>query len=131
MRSAALWGHAFLTCIGILCLSTLKSEDKVPPGHVKNDQQVAGEMIKIDDSNATATYANFVRVTGTPEELLFDFALNPQPMGVPKDPLVIKQRIVVNFYTAKRMLTSLQMSIDRHEAAFGKIETDVEKRVKQ
>ncbi|MBQ4194634.1 MAG: DUF3467 domain-containing protein, partial [Thermoguttaceae bacterium] len=40
-------------------------------------------QLRIDDSNVVATYANFCRVTGTPEELIVDFGLNPQPMGVP------------------------------------------------
>ena len=38
--------------------------------------------------------------------------------------------IIVNYYTAKRMLAALQMSVQRHEAAFGVLETDVQKRVK-
>ena len=39
------------------------------------------------------------------------------------------QRIITNFYTAKRMLAALQMTIQRHEATFGVLETDVQKRV--
>jgi hypothetical protein len=78
----------------------------------------------------TPAYANFTRVTGKPEEIIFDFGLNPQPIGVPEDPIVINQRIVMNFYTAKRLVAAIQMSIDRHEQVFGTLETDVEKRVK-
>ena len=37
-------------------------------------------QLQVDDSKAIATYANFCRVTGTPEELIVDFGLNPQPM---------------------------------------------------
>lgn len=95
--------------------------------------QAAGEQqrpqVKIDDSHAIAAYANFCRVTGTPEELIIDFGLNPQPFGVPTDPVPISQRIVTNFYTAKRMLAALQLTIQRHEATFGVLETDVQKRV--
>jgi hypothetical protein len=68
-------------------------------------------------------------VTGTPEELIIDFGLNNQPMGVPTDAIPIAQRIIVNFFTAKRLLAALNMSIQRHEAAFGVLETDVQKRV--
>ena len=39
------------------------------------------------------------------------------------------QRIVTNYYTAKRMLQALHMSVQRHEQAFGVLETDVQKRV--
>lgn len=87
-------------------------------------------QIQIDDDNVNAAYANFCRVTGTPEELIIDFGLNPQPMGVPTAPIPVNQRIVTNFYTAKRLLHALSMTIQRHEAAFGTLETDVQKRLR-
>jgi len=85
-------------------------------------------QVEVDDSQATACYTNFCRVTGTPEELIIDFGVNPQPFGVPTEPIAITQRIVTNPYTAKRLLHVLQMTIQRHEATFGAIETDVQKR---
>lgn len=87
------------------------------------------QQVQVDDSTATAMYANFCRVTGTPEELILDFALNPQPFGVPTEPIKVNHRIVTNFYTAKRMLHALQLTLQRHESAFGVLETDVQKRV--
>lgn len=89
----------------------------------------ARQEIKFDDSKTIACYANFCRVTGTPEELIVDFGLNNQPMGVPTESIPITQRIIVNFFTAKRLLGALSMSVQRHEAAFGVLETDVQKRV--
>ena len=77
-----------------------------------------------------ALYANFCRVTGTPEELIIDFGLNPQPFGMPTHPIPVTQRIITNFYTAKRMLHALSLTIQRHEATFGVLETDVQKRVR-
>jgi hypothetical protein len=64
-----------------------------------------------------------------PEELIIDFGLNPQPFGVPTEPIPVAQRIVTNFYTAKRMLQALHLTIQRHEATFGVLETDVQKRM--
>ena len=64
-----------------------------------------------------------------PEELIVDFALNPQSTGVPKDPININQRIILNFYTAKRLLALLSASVQRHEQIFGVLETNVYKRV--
>ncbi len=87
-------------------------------------------MIKVDDSKLIAMYANFCRVTGTPEELIIDFGLNPQPFGVTSEPVVVGQRIVTNFFTAKRLLNALMLTVQRHEQAFGVLETDVTKRVK-
>jgi hypothetical protein len=87
-------------------------------------------QVQVTDENVHATYANFCRVTGSPEELIVDFGLNPQPIGVPKDPIKVSQRIVLNFFTAKRLLAALQMSVARHEAVFGVLETDINKRVR-
>lgn len=86
---------------------------------------------EIDDSKVIACYANFCRVTGTPEELVIDFGLNPQPVGPPAKPIVVAQRVVTNLYTAKRLLQVLQQSIQRHEATFGVLETDVQRRVRR
>ena len=87
-------------------------------------------QVQVDDTNALANYANFCRVTGTPEELIIDFGLNPQPIGVPTNPIPVTQRIITNFYTAKRMLHALQLTVQRHEATFGVLEIDVQKRVR-
>ena len=87
-------------------------------------------QIEVDDTHVTASYANFCRVTGSPEELIIDFGLNPQPVGMPKNPIAVTQRCIVNYYTAKRLLHALSLSVQRHEAVFGVLETDIQKRVK-
>ena len=92
-------------------------------------EQQARQQLQVDDHGAITTYANFCRVTGTPEELIIDVGLNSQPVGPQTEPIKINQRLVVNYYTAKRMLAALNMSIQRHEAAFGVLETDIQKRV--
>ena len=89
----------------------------------------APQRIEVDDTKVHACYANFCRVNGTPEELIIDFGLNSQPFGTPEKPLVVNQRLVINYYTAKRLLGALQLSIQRHESAFGVLETNVQKRV--
>jgi hypothetical protein len=87
-------------------------------------------QVQVKDDAAIACYANFCRVTGSPEELIVDFGLNPQPVGIPKDPIVVQQRIIMNFFTAKRLLAALQMSVQRHESVFGVLETDIQKRLR-
>ena len=91
--------------------------------------QAQQARIEVDDTGAQVCYANFCRVNGTPEELIIDFGLNSQPFGTPEKPLLVNQRLVVNYYTAKRLMGALQLSIQRHEAAFGVLETNVQKRV--
>jgi len=98
------------------------------PGDLPNQQGLP--PFRFDDSKVAATYANFCRVTGTPEEIIIDFGLNPQPIATPTQPIVVNDRIVMNFYTAKRMLIALQTTIMRHEQVFGVLEVDVQKRVK-
>ncbi|MFK8110787.1 MAG: DUF3467 domain-containing protein [Rubripirellula sp.] len=98
-----------------------------PAAEAQTQQPV---QVQVNDDSAMATYANFCRVTGSPEELIVDFGLNPQPIGVPKDPIEVKQRIIGNFFTAKRLLAALQMSVARHESVFGVLETDINKRVR-
>ena len=85
--------------------------------------------IEVDASNAVAAYANFCRVGGTPEEVIIDFGLNPQSQGTTAEPINITQRVVMNYYTAKRLLHVLHMTIGQHERAFGVLETDIRKRV--
>jgi hypothetical protein len=99
------------------------------PSPAQQPQQPQSNQVEIDDSKITATYANFCRVTGTPEEMIIDFGLNPQPVGVPTHPIPVNQRIITNYYTAKRMLHALALTIQRHESVFGVLETDVQKRV--
>ena len=42
----------------------------------------------------------------------------------------MSNRVVMNFYTAKRLFTALQNVVQAHEAAFGPLELDFEKRMK-
>ena len=86
-------------------------------------------QIRIDNTKASPLYANLCRVTGTPEELIINFGLNPQPFGVPVEAIAITQRIAMNFYTAERMRHALMTTLQRHEATFGVLETDVQRRV--
>ncbi len=84
--------------------------------------------VHVDDSGTLPSYSNFCRVTATPEEVILDFGLNPQPFATGRHEVKATQRIVMNFYTAKRLLSALGMTIQRHEGTFGSIELDVHRR---
>ena len=90
-------------------------------------QQQATEVV-VDDSGTLPSYSNFCRVTATPAEVILDFGLNPQPFATGRQDVKANQRIVMNFYTSKRLLTALGMTIQRHEQTFGAIELDVRRR---
>jgi len=100
----------------------------------KTDASKEGEaaqrpQIELDHTGVSTAYANFCRVTGTPEEVILDFGLNPQPYSTAPEPVHVDQRLVINYFTAKRMLQVLHMTVQRHEQAFGPIQIDAQKRV--
>ncbi|WP_437201239.1 DUF3467 domain-containing protein [Planctomicrobium sp. SH664] len=92
----------------------------------QENQQV---RLELDDSNVDALYANLCRVSSTPEEVILDLALNPNPMGQPVQKLKVTQRVILNHFTAKRLAALLAATVQRHEQAFGRVETDVRKRL--
>jgi hypothetical protein len=95
------------------------------------EKQPTQERVKISTEGLTATYANLCRVTSTPEEVIMDFAVNPNAFGAVLDePLKADHRIIMNFYAAKRVAMILGETIRRHEAAYGEVQLDPRKRVK-
>ena len=110
---------------GVPMIAPSASDNTLP---VTPPPQVA--QYKIEDSATTADYANFCRLSGTPEELLIDFGLNLHPTGIPTQPIPVSQRIVTGWHTAKRLLHALQLTVERHESVFGALETDIQKRVR-
>ncbi len=109
-----------------------KDKDAAAPAAQETSAQPqAPEQVelKVNDDSVICSYSNFCRVTGSPEELIIDFGLNPNGFRIPRNPINIKQRIVVNYFTAKRLLAALSMSVQNHERVFGVLETDVNKRV--
>jgi hypothetical protein len=89
-------------------------------------------QVPIDAAKLETAYTNFFRVTGTTEELVLDFGLHTQmvlPGNVP-EPVKLSHRVVMSFYTAKRLLNALNWAIARHENNFGALETDPQKRLR-
>ena len=89
------------------------------------------QQIIVKDEQVQASYANFCRVSSTPEELVLDLGLNPHPFASGTTTIHVSQRVILNHFTAKRLLHALSMAVQRHEQAFGVLETDVRKRVRQ
>ena len=83
------------------------------------------------DESSHATYSNLCRVTGTPEEVMMDFALNPNAFGrVVEEKVKIDHRIVMSYEAAKRTAFVLLETIRRHEERFGAVELDPRKRLR-
>ena len=105
-----------------------KDDAKTMAAPVTGD--VPQPTVHVDDSACTAGYANFCRVSSTAEELILDLGLNANPYATGETTVKVSQRIIMNHFTAKRLLAALGMALQRHETAFGTVETDVRKRVR-
>jgi hypothetical protein len=98
-----------------------------PPAQAPALQQ---PQFSVDISGMSSAYANFCRVTGTPEELVLDFGLNTQMTPVTTEPVKLTHRLVMNYFTAKRLLGALHMAVQQHENTYGVLETDITKRAR-
>src|SRR5919198_1377475 len=104
-----------------------------PSGGPQGQQPQQGQppaQFNVDTSHLSTVYANFCRVTGTPEELVLDFGLNTQMTPVPNEAVRLTHRLVMNYFTAKRLLGALHMAVQQHENVYGVLEIDIQKRVK-
>ncbi|MHC4125918.1 MAG: DUF3467 domain-containing protein, partial [Planctomycetota bacterium] len=87
----------------------------------------------VDEKNLRTDYANAFRTSETAEEVMMDFGLNTvRPSADQQDqPEIIfhsNERIIMNYYSAKRLALTLGQIIRRHEQQFGELELDVAKR---
>jgi len=92
--------------------------------------QEQANQIPTDYSSLSSVYTNFCRVNVTPEELVLDFGLNPDVSPSPKEAVKLTHRVVMNFFTAKRLLLALNNVVVQHENAYGAMELDFQKRVR-
>ncbi len=91
--------------------------------------------VRVDERNLTTGYANGFRANGTAEEIILDFGLNliSPASGQDTQPEMLFQvndRLIMNYYSAKRLAITLSQLIRRHEGQFGELELDVSKRQK-
>lgn len=106
----------------------MADELKKPGAPEMTPQQPA--QFSVDTAQISTGYANFCRVTGMPEELVLDFGLNTTMTPVAGEPVKLMHRLVINFYTAKRLLAALSMALQQHEQVYGVLETDITKRAR-
>ena len=90
-------------------------------------------QLRIEEADMETTYANAFRTNGTPEEVMLDFGLNlaapgAQQQARPEIVFTVNQRVVLNYFSAKRLAITLGQIIRRYEQQFGELELDVAKR---
>jgi len=89
------------------------------------------DPLPINTDKAVTIYSNMCRGVMTSEEIILDFALNPNLNGrVLDEPIEVKGRVVVSFASAKRLMHLLNTMLVKHEEAFGEVVLDVNQRVK-
>lgn len=92
-------------------------------------------QLLINEDKMETSYANAFRTNGTAEEVMIDFGMNTVAQaaqsGAPTQVLFqLTDRIVLNYFSAKRLAITLTQMIRRHEQQFGEVELDVAKRQK-
>ena len=91
--------------------------------------------LRVDEREMSSIYANAFRTNGTAEEVMLDFGVNlvapsAQQEGQPEIVFKVTNRVIMNYYSAKRLAITLSQLIRRHEDDFGELELDVAKRRK-
>jgi hypothetical protein len=106
------------------------AEERNPTPETPAAGPQAAPTFPTDYSQLSTVYTNFCRVNVTPEELVLDFGLNTQITPNPTEPVKLTHRVVMNFYTAKRLLNALAGVISGHERQFGALELDFQRRMR-
>ena len=89
-------------------------------------------QVPISDADMQSLYVNFFRVTGNPDEVLLDLGMYSQVVGpAGPEPVNLTHRLIMNFVTAKKLAEVLKVVVARHEQAFGVVEIDPNRRLRQ
>ena len=118
------------------------ADEPTPPGAAPTTppagQAVAGQpmsvQVQVDVSKMETVYCNFVRLSlsSSTEEVVMDAGMHTgilTPAGM--EPIQLTHRLVMNPFVAKRLLESLRQIVARHEQAFGALEVDPQRRLRQ
>ena len=97
-------------------------------------QQTGAQQVQLrmDEREMATHYANAFRTNATAEEVMLDFGVNlPNPAAAKDKPEIlfrISNRIVLNYYSTKRLAITLSQMIRRYEEQFGELELNVARR---
>ena len=84
--------------------------------------EISGPQIAWDDSKMATSYANVCNVLGTREEIMLLFGANQAWQSEQKQvKVVLSNRIVLNPYAAKRLMTMLEMGLKEYESRYGEL----------
>jgi hypothetical protein len=101
-----------------------------PKPAAPQDPAAVQPQFPTDYSSLSTVYTNFCRVSVTPEELALDFGLNTQMSPNPTEAIKLTHRVVMNFYTAKRLMNALLGVVSQYENTYGVLELDFQRRAR-
>jgi hypothetical protein len=106
-----------------------KQEDKeakeVEAKDAKSGGDRAVQTLRWDDSKMTSTYANVCNVSSTREEVTLLFGTNQSwYTGQPELTVQLTDRIILNPFAAKRLVTLLNNIIREYESRFGVLQIE-------
>ena len=81
-------------------------------------------QLRIDESRMNTTYANTIRTSTMPDEMVMDFGINmPKPTQDGAGMLVfsVGSRVIMNWSAAKRLAISLGQAVRQYEETNGEI----------
>lgn len=82
-------------------------------------------QLRIDETKMQTTYANTIRTSTTPEEVVLDFGVNlpvPSQDNTPVIGFYVGSRVVLNWRSAKRLAISLAQVLRQFEERNGEIQ---------
>ncbi len=103
-------------------------------------QQTGSQQVRlrIDQRDMHSSYANAFRTNATAEEVIVDFGLNQVVSAQrqageaanPEEPageivFQLSNRVILNYYSAKRLVLTLGQLIRRYEEQFGELKLNV------
>jgi len=115
--------------------NSVKAEEKGIEQQATEQTGQRQVRVGFDERNMTTSYANGFRANATGEEVMLDFGLNVvnpagQQQNQPEMLFQVNNRVVMNYYAAKRLAITLSQLIRRHEEQFGELNLDIAKRRK-
>ena len=102
------------------------------------EQQTGNKKVRlrVNQSDMESTYANSFRPVASTEELMLDFGINQtypvtdSKKGGAQAEIVfnVSSRVIINYYTAKRLAIALGQVVNNYEKDFGEIQLNAAER---
>jgi hypothetical protein len=101
-----------------------------PPGQAGQPGQQPVQ-IPVDATNRETAYVNFVQAHLNEDEVYLDLGtFSRVATGTGLEPIVLTHRVIMNFFSAKRLAELLRTAVARHEQMFGVVELDPNRRLR-